>query len=135
MNNKAKLIQLDKKSDHRGALIVVEQNKDIPIEIKRVYYMFDTGHDVRRGYHAHKTLTQIAIPVKGSCKFLLDEGKTIEHVTLDSPSVGLIIEPLVWHEMYDYSSDCILMVLADDLYDESDYIRDYAEFIREITNE
>lgn len=90
--------------------------------------------DVRRGYHAHKKLTQIAIPVKGSCKFLLDDGKSVEHVTLDSPSVGLIIEPMIWHEMYDYSSDCVLMVLADDFYDESDYIRNYADFIREMTN-
>ncbi|MGL4034643.1 sugar 3,4-ketoisomerase [Kosakonia cowanii] len=123
-----KLVELNKKGDARGALVVVEQNKDIPIEIKRVYYMFDTASDVRRGFHAHKKLTQIAIPVKGSCRFLLDDGKSVEHVLLESPTTGLVIEPMVWHEMYDYSDDCVLMVLADDYYDESDYIRSYEDF-------
>ena len=123
-----KLVELNKKGDARGALVVVEQNKDIPIEIKRVYYMFDTASDVRRGFHAHKKLTQIAIPVKGSCRFLLDDGKSVENVLLDSPTIGLVIEPMVWHEMYDYSDDCVLMVLADDYYDESDYIRSYDDF-------
>lgn len=123
-----KLVALNKKGDARGALVVVEQKKDIPIEIKRVYYMFDTASDVRRGYHAHKKLTQIAIPVKGSCRFLLDDGKSVENVLLDSPTIGLVIEPMVWHEMYDYSDDCVLMVLADDYYDESDYIRSYDDF-------
>ncbi|MDF7760033.1 FdtA/QdtA family cupin domain-containing protein [Kosakonia cowanii] len=123
-----KLVELSKKGDARGALVVVEQHKDIPIEIKRVYYMFDTANDVRRGFHAHKKLTQIAIPVKGSCRFLLDDGKNIEHILLDSPTIGLVIEPMVWHEMYDYSDDCVLMVLADDYYDESDYIRSYEDF-------
>ncbi len=124
------LIQLSKKGDNRGALVVIEQGKDVPIDIKRVYYMFDTTSGVRRGFHAHKKLTQIAIPVKGSCKFLLDDGNQVEHVLLDSPTVGLIIEPMVWHEMYEYSEDCVLMVLADDYYDESDYIRDYDTFKR-----
>ena len=123
-----KLVELNKKGDARGALVVVEQKKDIPIEIKRVYYMFDTASDVRRGFHAHKKLTQIAIPVKGSCRFLLDDGKSVEHVLLESPTTGLVIEPMVWHEMYDYSDDCVLMVLADDYYDESDYIRSYDDF-------
>jgi len=124
------LIELSKKGDSRGALVVIEQGKDVPIEIKRVYYMFDTTSGVRRGFHAHKKLTQIAIPVKGSCKFLLDDGSQVEHVLLDSPTIALIIEPMVWHEMYEYSEDCVLMVLADDYYDENDYIRDYDTFKR-----
>ncbi|GAL57497.1 putative isomerase [Pseudescherichia vulneris NBRC 102420] len=124
------LIELSKKGDNRGALVVIEQGKDVPIEIKRVYYMFDTTSGVRRGFHAHKKLTQIAIPVKGSCKFLLDDGSQVEHVLLDSPTIALIIEPMVWHEMYEYSEDCVLMVLADDYYDENDYIRDYDTFKR-----
>lgn len=126
------LIQLSKKGDCRGSLVVVEQHKDVPIEIKRVYYMFDTNVNVRRGFHAHKKLTQIAISVKGECRFLLDDGKSVEHVLLDSPMVGLVIEPMVWHEMYDYSSDNVLMILADDYYDENDYIRNYNEFIAEV---
>ncbi|MCX8985383.1 sugar 3,4-ketoisomerase [Citrobacter portucalensis] len=127
-----KLIQLSKKGDDRGSLVVVEQGKDIPIEIKRVYYMFDTLKNVRRGFHAHKKLRQVAIPIAGSCRILLDDGVNVENILLDSPTIGLVIEPMVWHEMYDYSEDCILMVLADDLYDEDDYIRDYAEFMSAI---
>ncbi|AOI30824.1 WxcM-like domain-containing protein [Citrobacter freundii] len=127
-----KLIQLSKKGDDRGSLVVVEQGKDIPIEIKRVYYMFDTLKNVRRGFHAHKKLRQVAIPIAGSCRILLDDGVNVENILLDSPTIGLVIEPMVWHEMYDYSEDCILMVLADDLYDENDYIRDYAEFMSAI---
>ncbi|MDU1036762.1 sugar 3,4-ketoisomerase [Leclercia adecarboxylata] len=124
-----KLINLNKKGDDRGALIVIEEEQDIPIEIKRVYYMFNTKLGISRGFHAHKQLTQIAITVNGTCKFLLDDGHSKETVVLDSPSIGLVIEPMVWHEMHDFSDDCILMVLADDHYDESDYIRDYELFI------
>lgn len=130
-----KLIQLSKKGDDRGSLVVVEQGKDIPMEIKRVYYMFDTLRDVRRGFHAHKKLTQVAIPIAGSCRFLLDDGKNVENVLLDSPTVGLLIEPMIWHEMYDYSEDCVLMVLADDFYDESDYIRSYDDFKMSVSYE
>ena len=82
-----KLIQLSKKGDDRGSLVVVEQGKDVPIEIKRVYYMFDTLKDVRRGFHAHKKLTQVAIPIAGSCRFLLDDGINVENVFLDSPTI------------------------------------------------
>lgn len=126
-----KLINLNEKGDDRGALVVVEQGKDIPIEIKRVYYMYNTKLGISRGFHAHKKLTQIAIPIKGTCKFVLDDGNVKETVLLDSPSIGLIIEPMVWHEMHEFSEDCILMVLADNHYDESDYIRDYDLFVLE----
>lgn len=90
--------------------------------------MFGTKENVRRGYHAHKELRQLAITVSGSCKFLLDDGESKENVELSDPTRGLLIEPGIWHEMYDYSKDCILMVLASDVYDESDYIRSYESF-------
>jgi len=125
-------IEFHKLGDERGALIVVEQLKNIPFEIKRVYYMFDTLEGVRRGFHAHKKLRQLAIPVKGKCTFLMDDGLQKREVILDNPSQGLMIEPMVWHEMYDYSPDCVLMVLADDFYDESDYIRDYDTFVKKV---
>lgn len=123
-------IPLQMHGDERGLLVAIEENKHIPFNIKRVYYMYDTQTKVRRGYHAHKKTTQVAIVLKGSCKFLFDDGNTKQDITLDNPAVGLLIEPLVWHEMYDFSDDCILMVLADDFYDESDYIRNYDDFVK-----
>ncbi|MDI6425820.1 FdtA/QdtA family cupin domain-containing protein [Cronobacter dublinensis] len=122
------IIPLQKHGDARGSLIALEEQKNVPFSIKRVYYMFDTQEGVRRGFHAHKQLMQLAVAVRGSCKFLLDDGVSQEVIGLDDPSQGLLIEKMVWHEMFDYSDDCVLMVLADDLYDESDYIRDYALF-------
>lgn len=126
---KVELIPLQRYGDERGMLVALEQIKNVPFEIKRVYYLFDTQLGVRRGYHAHKKLRQLAIPVSGSCRFLLDNGTEKVDVLLDNPSLGLLIEPAMWHEMYDYSPDCILLVLASDVYDEGDYIRNYDEFL------
>lgn len=126
------LIPLQKHGDERGMLIALENAKNIPFDIKRVYYMFGTQSDVRRGYHAHKKLRQLAIPISGSCRFHLDNGIEKVDVLLDDPALGLLIEPTVWHEMYDYSSNCILLVLASDIYDESDYIRNYDDFIASV---
>ncbi|WP_282807258.1 sugar 3,4-ketoisomerase [Hafnia alvei] len=124
-----KLIQLQKHGDERGQLVALEESKNIPFPIKRVYYMFETGEDVRRGFHAHKELKQVAIAVRGSCRFVLDDGKERVEILLDNPAQGLLIESVIWREMYDFSDDCVLMVLADQLYDESDYIRDYEAFV------
>ncbi|WP_174866004.1 sugar 3,4-ketoisomerase [Pectobacterium polaris] len=124
-----KLIQLQTHGDDRGSLIALEQDQNIPFEIKRVYYLFSTKKNVRRGFHAHKKLKQVAIAVRGSCRFLLDDGSEKIELLLDNPAQGLLIESFVWREMYDFSEDCVLMVLADRFYDESDYIRNYDEFI------
>jgi dTDP-4-dehydrorhamnose 3,5-epimerase-like enzyme len=124
-----KHIQLKSCGDERGSLIALEEKANIPFEIKRVYYMFKTGEDVRRGFHAHKTLKQVAIAVRGSCKFLLNDGSEQIVVTLDHPAQGLLIESFMWREMFDFSPDCVLMVLADQIYDEADYVRNYDEFI------
>jgi dTDP-4-dehydrorhamnose 3,5-epimerase-like enzyme len=115
--------------DEDGKLISLEQYKNIPFDIKRVYYIFDTGVNVSRGFHAHNNLKQVAICVKGSCRFVLDDGTYKESIILDSPQIGLYIDNNKWREMHDFSEDCVLMVLASELYDESDYIRDYATFI------
>ncbi|WP_439294392.1 sugar 3,4-ketoisomerase [Lonepinella sp. BR2882] len=124
------LIPLQILGDDRGSLIALEQEKNIPFDIKRVYYIFDTKQGVRRGFHAHKALQQVAIAVRGSCRFLLDDGKEKAHILLDNPAQGLLINSFVWREMYDFSDDCVLMVLASEYYDESDYIRNYDEFIQ-----
>ncbi|EFN7713704.1 TPA: FdtA/QdtA family cupin domain-containing protein, partial [Escherichia coli] len=124
-----------KHGDERGMLVALEQAKNIPFEIKRVYYMFGTQGNVRRGYHAHKKIRQVAIPLNGSCRFHLDNGREKIDVVLDDPALGLLIEPGVWHEMYDYSKNCILLVLASDIYDENDYIRNYEDFMRSVKND
>ena len=123
------IVNLEEHGDERGTLIALEQFKNIPFEIKRVYYMFDTVRGVRRGFHAHKCLKQILICVSGSCKILLDDGTEKAEVLLDKPNKGLIIESNIWREMFDFSEDAVLMVLASELYDESDYIRNYQDFI------
>lgn len=128
------LINLKLIGDERGSLIALEENHNIPFDVKRVYYIFGTAEGVRRGYHAHKNLKQLAICVSGQCKFLLDDGDTQKHVELNTPTQGLLIEGLIWREMYDFSTDCVLIVLADDYYNEADYIRDYQIFLREVKN-
>ena len=116
--------------DDRGMLVALEEYKDIPFEIKRVYYMYDTKKDVHRGFHAHKSLEQILICIHGSCKVLLDNGTEKKIVSLEKPYEGLYIANNMWREMYDFSEDAVLMVLASEYYKEEDYIRDYNEFLR-----
>lgn len=116
--------------DDRGKLSVMETGKNIPFDVKRVYYIYDTEKEVRRGFHAHKSLSQVLLCVNGSCKIMLDDGHERCDVTLDSPEKGIIIENNVWREMYDFSDQAVLLVLASELYDESDYIRDYDEFLK-----
>lgn len=115
--------------DERGQLVAIEEMKDIPFEIKRIYYMYDTGLAVRRGYHAHKCLEQILVCVHGSCKILLDNGKEREIVKLDKPYEGIYIANNIWREMFDFTEDAVLLVLASRYYDEEDYIRDYQKFL------
>jgi len=116
--------------DERGQLIAIEENKDLPFDIKRVYYIYDTLPDVRRGFHAHKKLEQILLCVHGSCKIHLDNGYDTAEVTLDKPHEGLYISNDMWREMYDFSEGAVLLVLASEYYDESDYMRNYEDFIQ-----
>ena len=116
--------------DERGQLVALEEFKDIPFEIKRVYYMYDTAPGVTRGYHAHKSLEQILICIHGSCKIRLDNGREKKILPLEKPYEGLYVSKNMWREMFDFSEDAVLMVLASDYYREEDYIRDYEEFLR-----
>jgi len=120
------------KGDENGSLIALEENKNIPFEIKRVYYIFDTKEGVRRGFHAHKSLEQALICVNGSCDILLDDGKEKSIMKLENRNEGIHLKKLIWHEMFNFSADCVLMVLASDLYCEEDYIRNYEEFLNYI---
>ena len=125
-------VNLPPLGDERGSLVVLEAGKSIPFEIKRVYYLFATKDGVARGFHAHKKLQQMAVCVTGKCRMVLDDGHTREEAWLDSPTNGLLVNDLVWHEMHDFSPDCVMLVLASEHYDESDYLREYAEFLEEI---
>ena len=115
--------------DERGSLVALEGAKTVPFEIKRVYYIFGTQPGVARGFHAHKKLRQVAVCVTGKCRMVLDDGEKREEAWLDSPNKGLVINEMVWREMHDFSSDCVLLVLASEHYDESDYIRLYSNFV------
>lgn len=121
--------------DARGQLVALEEKKEIPFDIKRVYYIYDTLEGVRRGFHAHKELKQLMICIHGSCKVLLDNGKEKEIVNLDEPHKGIFIQSNMWREMYDFSSDAVLLVLASEVYDESDYIRDYDKFLEYVNTD
>lgn len=121
--------------DERGSLVALEEGKTVPFDIKRVYYIFGTQPGVARGFHAHKKLQQIAVCVTGRCRMVLDDGQRREDAWLDSSTQGLFISNMIWREMYDFSADCVLLVLASEHYDENDYIRSYQDFIRLARND
>jgi len=125
-------VQLQSHGDHGGMLIALEQDRNVPFPIRRVYYIFATQHDVHRGKHAHRHLHQLAVCVRGSVTILVDDGSGPVEVVLNDPSQGLLLGRMVWRELYDFSTDCVLMVLADHLYDPADYITDYDAFLREV---
>lgn len=130
-----RLIDMEVHGDQRGKLVSLENMKNVPFEIKRVYYMFDTLPNEARGFHAHKDLEQIIIAMDGACKFVLDDGSRREQVTLNRPDVGLYIGKNMWREMHDFSYGCKLVVLASELYDEKEYIRSYDEFLASLNAE
>jgi len=116
--------------DERGMLVALEEFNDIPFRVKRVYYMYDTKAGVVRGNHAHKSLEQILVCIHGKCKIRLDNGREKKVVNLEKPYEGLYVANNMWREMFDFSPDAVLLVLASEPYDEKDYIRDYDEFLK-----
>jgi len=124
-----KFIDFQQSGDDRGELVVLEEGKQIPFAVKRIYYMFGTGKGVKRGAHAHKRISQIAIPITGSCTMLLDNGVEKKEVLLNDRTKGLLLENFIWREMYNFSKDCVLLLLASELYDESEYVRNYNDFL------
>ncbi len=123
------LIDFQSKGDHRGELVAIEHPKDLPFKIERVYYLIQTKDQVRRGFHAHRNLDQVLIAIAGSCRVSVDDGFQKKEYLLDNCKVGLRITNLVWREMFDFSPDCVLLVLASDIYKEDDYIRNYSNFL------
>ena len=130
-----KTFTFDDHGDERGNLVALEELDNVPFEIKRVYYMYNTEEGFVRGKHAHKSLEQILICVHGSCTVMLDNGTEKAYVKLDRPNVGLYVTNDMWREMYDFTEGAVLMVLASEHYDERDYIRDYHAFLKYIGKE
>ena len=126
------LLKLKVIGDERGKLVSIESSKNIPFDIKRVYYIFDTLPDQERGKHAHKNLEQLIIAIDGACQFVLDDGTKRETVWLNRPDVGLYIGKNMWREMRHFSYGCKLMILASDYYNKDEYIRDYSVFKKTI---
>ena len=118
--------------DHRGQLVALEANRQIPFDVKRVFYIYGTQEGIPRGNHSHYKTKQFLVAVNGSCKVTLDNGKEKETFDLNKPNLGLFQDALIWGTMHDFSSDCVLMVLADEYYDASDYITDYNKFLKEV---
>lgn len=118
------------RGDDRGSLVALESFGNVPFEVKRVYYIYGTAYDAIRGKHAHKKLEQMIICVSGSCDFLLDDGRNKNIVHLDNPAKGLYLKNTIWREFTNFSKDCVLVVLASEHYDESDYFRNYDDFLK-----
>lgn len=127
-----KILNFNTKSDDRGSLIALENLKEIPFEIKRIYYIYDTKPEFPRGAHAHRELEQVLIMMEGSCELVLNDGKNIKNIILNRPDIGLFIGKNMWREMKNFSYGAKLLVLASDFYNEKEYIRNYNEFLKAV---
>ena len=122
-----KIIDLPKIEDYRGNISVIEKDI-IPFEIKRVYYLYDIPSGASRGGHSHIKQYEFLIPLSGSFDVILDDGNVIKKITLNKPNKGLLIPSGIWRELENFSSGAVCLVLASDIFDEDDYIRDYNVF-------
>ena len=130
--DECKIIQIPKVFDKRGNLSFIEENKHIPFEIKRIYYLYDVPGDSVRAGHAHKNLHQFMIAISGSFEITLDDGVNKKTLNLKKPYEGIYIPPMIWRDLDNFSSGSVCLVLASDYFDESDYYRNYNEFIANI---
>ncbi|GKX67455.1 sugar 3,4-ketoisomerase [Inconstantimicrobium mannanitabidum] len=127
-----KMIEFKQHGDDRGKLVVVEGMKDVPFDIKRIFYIYGSDSKVVRGQHANRRSEFVLINVCGSSKVRIRDGNRDEVVELDKPHTGIYIPKMVWKDMYDFSEDSILLVLASECYDNSEYIRNFDEYIKEV---
>lgn len=127
-----KIIFFNEMGDERGNLVVIEGEQDIPFSIKRVFYLYGSDKDVMRGQHANRRSSFLLVNVSGTSKVRITDGHEELIVTLDKPRMGVYIPPMYWKDMYDFSADSVLLVLSDEHYDGSEYIRDYPEYLKEI---
>lgn len=124
-----KVVQLSKIHNRAGNITIIENNLDIPFEVKRIYYLYDIPSNETRGGHAHKELYQLVIGASGSFNINLNDGVNDKTIFLNRPDLGLLIVPGIWRDLSDFSSGSVCLVFASEIYSENDYIRDYDEFL------
>ena len=122
------ILRLEKIHNRAGNITVVTGEETLPFPIRRVYYLYDIPGGEERGGHAHRGLHQFIVAVSGSFEVMLDDGKNKKIVRLNRPDFGLLVVPGIWRELFEFSSGSVCLVLASQVYSESDYIRDYREF-------
>lgn len=131
--DKVKLLEFNQRGDERGHLVIAEGGIDIPFDIKRVFYIYGSDKKVVRGQHANRRTEFVLINVAGTSKVKINDGRgNVEIISLDRPHIGIYIPTMIWKDMYDFSEDSVLLVLASEHYDANEYIRDYDEFVKEI---
>lgn len=130
------LLYFPQRGDERGWLVVAESNKDVPFDIKRIFYIYGTQPEAVRGQHANRNSEFVLVNVAGSCKVLTRDGKGDDTVfELNKPNMGLYIPKMVWKDMYDFSSDSILLCISSEAYDPNEYIRSYEAFAEEVNGD
>ena len=133
MQNEVRMLEFPQHGDQRGHLVVVEGEKDIPFIVKRVFYMYGSDPDVVRGQHANRRTEFVLINVAGTSKVRVKDGLGNEAIfSLNRPHTGIYLPKMVWKDMFDFSADSILLVLASEHYDGEEYIRDYNSFVKEV---
>ena len=129
-----KMLYFKENGDERGKLVIIEGIKDVPFDIKRIFYIYGSDRDVIRGCHANRKSEFVLINVCGSSKVKIYDGVKEEIFVLDKPNTGIYIPKMLWKDMYDFSEDSILLVLSSEPYDPTEYIRDYNEFLKEVNS-
>lgn len=129
MMEKYRVLYFQELGDQRGNLVVAEGRKEIPFDIRRIFYMYGTKEGVVRGQHANRDSQFVLINLQGNVKIKVDDGKNQEIIVLDKPHIGVYMDRLVWKDMYDFSEDSILLVLSSHPYHADEYIRDYETFL------
>lgn len=132
----AQMLEFTQSGDERGHLVVVEGTEDIPFDIARIFYVYGSGSEVVRGQHANRRSQFVLINVAGSCKVSVKDGKGNEAVfVLNRPHTGIYLPTMLWKDMYDFSEDSVLLCLASEHYDATEYIRDYEEYVKIVNSE
>lgn len=128
-------VEFKQNGDDRGHLVVVEGNKDVPFAMTRIFYIYGSDPKVVRGCHANRRSEFVLINVSGTSKVKVMDGKNEKIIVLDKPHMGVYLPKMVWKEMYDFSSDSVLLCLASENYDPSEYIRSYEDYLKEMEKE
>ncbi len=128
-----KVINLPRLTDPRGNLTFIEGNRHIPFDIKRIYYLYDVPGGSERGGHAHKALSQLIIAISGTFDVILSDGCDKKRFHLNRSFQGLYVCPMLWRELDNFSSGSVCLVLASNVYDETDYYRNYDEYLKALS--